>query len=247
MEKRSGVERKDARRDGKYYNSVLNARIRTRLDVLQWSAVDLQRELANAGRSTPLSISAEAVRQWISGYSQPKIDNIHTIAESMHCSVAYLLGETDCPDIPAERMTLEVLGFSWEAIQNLVSIAGAAAAYLENPVGAEKIAMTCANPHQYSLKQEAFAFFFLNRFLENQDCRKVLSNAMQYVMKVGAIDRDKQMTISLESKDGKEIEEISGPSSILVDALWNRVKDPLLEIAEAIARKEVDDNGKKDK
>lgn len=87
--------RRDARRDGKFYDSAVNAYIRKRLDSLEWTAVDLRNSLQENG----LSLSCEAVRQWISGYSQPKLESIPVIAKSLGCSIAFLFGVDELPDM----------------------------------------------------------------------------------------------------------------------------------------------------
>ena len=87
--------RKDARRDGKFYGSAVNTYIRKRLDDLGWTAVDLRNSLQEKG----LSLSCEAVRQWISGYSQPKLENIPIVAAALRCSISYLFGVDELPDM----------------------------------------------------------------------------------------------------------------------------------------------------
>lgn len=109
------TERKDARRDGKFYNSLINSRIRERLQEKDWTAVQLQKALAEK----KLKLTAEAVRQWVSGYSQPKVDNIPLVAEVLGCSVNYLFGGTNILQISAQKKTLAELDFPQEAIEQL--------------------------------------------------------------------------------------------------------------------------------
>ena len=112
---RKKSERKDSRRDGKFYDSPVNACIRKRLEDKGWSAVQLQSALKEAG----LILSAEAIRQWVSGYSQPKIDNIPLLAEALECSVNYLFGGTNILDIQRQAATLEDLHFTEAAIERI--------------------------------------------------------------------------------------------------------------------------------
>lgn len=103
--------RKDARRDGKFYDSAVNTYIRKRLDALGWTAVDLRNSLQEKG----LSLSCEAVRQWISGYSQPKLENIPIIAAALSCSIAYLFGIDELPDME-DTQIFESTGLSQPAL-----------------------------------------------------------------------------------------------------------------------------------
>lgn len=86
---------KQNRREGKFYYSAVNSRIRKRLDDFGWTAVDLKNSLRENG----LSLTGEAIRQWISGYSQPKLENIPVVAAALRCSVAYLFGVDTLPDM----------------------------------------------------------------------------------------------------------------------------------------------------
>ena len=109
--------RKITRRDGKFYNSPVNTRIRERLKENGWTAVQLKELLSDKG----IELTAEAVRQWISGYSQPKLDSIPTIADVLGCSVNYLFGGTNILQISAEAITLADLDFPEEAIRQLTA------------------------------------------------------------------------------------------------------------------------------
>ena len=108
-------ERRNARREGKFYDSPINTRIRERLGEKGWTAVQLREELKDGG----VELTAEAIRQWISGYSQPKIDNIPVIANVLGCSVNYLFGDTDILQISTQTTTLAALDFPQEAIEQL--------------------------------------------------------------------------------------------------------------------------------
>lgn len=112
-----GNERKNARREGKFYDSPINTRIRERLNEKGWTAVQLKEKLSDEG----IELTAEAVRQWISGYSQPKLDNIPAIADVLDCSVNYLFGGTNILQISAQTTTLADLDFPEEAIKQLTA------------------------------------------------------------------------------------------------------------------------------
>ena len=156
------------KRDGKFYDSVVNKQIRFRMDTLGLNAPALQRMLAGVG----CSVSAEAIRQWISGYSQPKIENLPMIADALECSVNYLFGGTNILDIQRQSTTLEDLHFTDAAIerihrlstcQSLVDCGIARAEAKDSPV--------VEASEQYAL---------LMRLLEDDDFYVFLTNAATY-------------------------------------------------------------------
>ena len=68
----------------KFYNSIINRRIREFLNTDILSA----KEFANK-----LNVSYETIRQWKNGYARPDIDKIDEISKILNCSIEYLIKE----------------------------------------------------------------------------------------------------------------------------------------------------------
>ncbi len=55
--------------------------------------------VSNKGLSSSVGISAGNISDWKSGRSKPNIDTMIKIADYLDCSIDYLLGRTDNPEI----------------------------------------------------------------------------------------------------------------------------------------------------
>ena len=93
------------------------------------------------------------------------------------------------------------------------------------------------NPNGYTCQQEARAFLALNALLEKPEFVLALSNAWAYAQYSGQFDLNKTITLG-----GEELpESFSAPCSVLVDALWHRVEEPLRKILDEMAQEVQED------
>ena len=165
----------------------------------------------------------------------PQADILAQIATRCGVSSDWLLGLSDYRNDRARNLTLDEMGFSEAAAKRLASIAGAAVSAEDLGDEADRKVSPVENPNGYSLQTEARAFLALNALLENPEFVLALSNAWAYVKHTGQIDRSKTMTLS-----GEDITEpFSAPCSVLVDALWHRVEEPMRRILDEMAQEEV--------
>lgn len=58
-----------------------------------------KRKISNKELSSAIGVSSGNVSDWKSGKSKPNIDAISNIADYLDCSVDYLLGRTDVPEV----------------------------------------------------------------------------------------------------------------------------------------------------
>ena len=185
-----------------------------------------------------LGLTRPSVGFYENGVRLPRADVLLEIAKRCGVSSDWLLGLSEYRSDRTRNLTLEEIGFSEAAANHLASIAGAVGAAEEFGAQADNKVNKCGNPNGYSCQQEARAFLALNALLEKPEFVLALSNAWAYIKCTGQIDRSKTMTLS-----GEDIAEpFSAPSGVLVDAIWNRVADPLRRILDEMARGEVTQN-----
>ena len=173
--------------------------------------------------ATRIGISRPTVGFYENGDRLPQADVLKQIAERCGVSTDWLLGLSDYTEDAARQITLFQLGFSETAANQIASIAGAVYAASELGEQASKKISTVNNPHGFTYQQEARAFLALNALLENPDFILALSNAWAYMKYSGQFDRSGSMTVG----SGDLPEPFSVPCGVLVDALWNRVAEPL--------------------
>ena len=162
-----------------------------------------------------------------------RTEYLYVLAKFYGVSADWLLGLSDYRDDKARQITLDDLGFSEPATNQIASIAGAVLAAVDFGDQANKKVSTVNNPRGFTFQQEARAFLALDILLENPECVLALSNAWAYMRYTGQFDSSKNMELG-----GKELpESFSAPCGVLVDALWNRVAEPLRWILDDVAQK----------
>ena len=182
--------------------------------------------------ATRIGISRPTVGFYENGDRLPQADVLKQIAERCGVSTDWLLGLSDYTEDAARQITLFQLGFSETAANQIASIVGAVYAASELGEQASKKISTVNNPHGFTYQQEARAFLALNALLENPDFILALSNAWAYMKYSGQFDRSGSMTVG----SGDLPEPFSAPCGVLVDALWNRVAEPLRGILDDMAQ-----------
>lgn len=65
-----------------------------------------KRNISNKELSSAIGVSSGNVSDWKSGKSKPNIDAISNIADYLDCSVDYLLGRTDVPEVNRSVKTI---------------------------------------------------------------------------------------------------------------------------------------------
>lgn len=179
-----------------------------------------------------IGISRPTVGFYENGDRLPQADVLKQIAERCGVSTDWLLGLSDYTEDTARQITLFQLGFSETAANQIASIAGAVYAASELGEQASKKISAVNNPHEYTYQQEARAFLALNALLEKPEFVLALSNAWSYAQYSGQFDLSQDMTLS----GGNLPEPFSAPCGVLVDALWNRVAEPLRKILDDMAQ-----------
>lgn len=178
-----------------------------------------------------IGVSRPTVGFYENGDRLPQADVLAQIADRCGVTSDWLLGLSDYTYDASRQITLAELGFSEKAANQIASIAGAAetAADLGNQAS-EKVS-SVENPCEYTLQEEARAFLALNVLLQSPEFVRVLGNAWSYMRFTGQFDRNWKITLNV---DGAK-EPFSAPCDVLLDALWNRVAEPLRNILSAVA------------
>jgi len=105
----------------RYYDAFPNQAIRKRANQLNIPYVELAARLnaivKERGEETK-KITPEAVRQWVGGYSQPKYERLPDIAAILNCSLPFLFGVEEMPDMTFEQV-YELTGLSEKALRKL--------------------------------------------------------------------------------------------------------------------------------
>ena len=101
-------------RTSKFYDDVLNQRIRELLEGQETRTEDF----ANA-----VGISSSAVRMWCTGYARPDMEKIPAICKFFNVNADYLLGLSTVPSVDVEiRDFCEKTGLSDAAVLNLLRL-----------------------------------------------------------------------------------------------------------------------------
>lgn len=189
-----------------------------------------------------LGLSRATVGFYSAGTRIPDAEGVKKIAEKCGVSSDWLLGLSGYRLDQDRQLTVEAMGLSEQATIHLSSIAGAAAEEKDLGEKAKASYNKVGNPNEYSAQTEARAFKALNILLEKPEFVRALSNAWAYMEYSGQFDRDQSMELG-----GDQLPEpFSAPCSVLVDALWNRVSEPLRAIMDDVA-KEGNGRGKESK
>lgn len=185
-----------------------------------------------------LGMSRATVGFYAAGTRIPDALGVKRIAERCGVSSDWLLGLSDYRQDQSRQLTVAEIGLSEESANRIAAIASAASEAEDLGDQANKKVNAIMNPNGYTYQQEARAFFALNALLEKPEFVLALSNAWAYAKHTGQIDRNKTMTLS----GGDIAEPFSAPCGVLVDALWNRVAEPLRKILDTMAKEEVERN-----
>jgi len=102
-------------RDNKFYDEYPCCRIRERITDLGWTLMDAAEKMKEAGIQ---NVTAEAVRQWTGGYSRPDISKLTNIAQVLNCSINYLFGVDDLPDMTNDQI-YQLTGLDTKSIEAL--------------------------------------------------------------------------------------------------------------------------------
>lgn len=177
-------------------------------------------------------VASGAMSDWAADNKTATIDSLYKIAKYFGVSTDWLLGLSDYTDDATRQITLFQLGFSEAAAKQIASIAGAVFAASELGEQASEKVSTVNNPRGFTCQDEARAFLALNVLLGNPDFILALSSAWSYMKYSCQFDLNKSMELG-----GEQLPEpFSAPCSVLVDALWNRVAEPLRGILDDMAQ-----------
>ena len=102
-------------RESKFYNEYPCCRIREQIGRLGMSMVEAAEAMKKAGIQ---NVTSEAVRQWCGGYSRPDMNKLKDIAKVLDCSINYLFGIDDLPDM-TEAGVRKLTGLSGAAVRRL--------------------------------------------------------------------------------------------------------------------------------
>jgi len=102
-------------RTAKFYDDIVNTRIRELMDEAKNKGGSLTEDFARAMR-----VSSSAIRTWYTGYARPEIDKLSAIARYFNVSADWLLGIVDDPVSDTEiKAMCERLGLSSKSIKIL--------------------------------------------------------------------------------------------------------------------------------
>lgn len=197
---------------------------------------DLIAEAKESGKSHEdicrgAGVASGAMSDWAADNKTTTIDGLYKTAKYFGVSTDWLLGLSNYRSDGTRQLTLDEMDFSEKASNQLASIAGAVVAAEQLGADAKKKVSTVTNPERYSVQDEASAFFALNALLEKPEFVRSLSNAWAYIQYSGQFDLSKSIEIG-----GVDLPEpFSAPCGVLVDALWNRVAEPLRKILDEMA------------
>lgn len=194
---------------------------------------ELRGEESQQAFADRVGISRPTVGFYENGERLPLADALKQIAERCGVSSDWLLGLSDYRQAENGHLTVDAMGFSEAATIRLASISGAAHTLNNDKGVCDKVSVN-GNEQGYTLLQEANAFKALNSLLEKPEFVLALSNAWAYAEKTGTIDPNETVTYS-----GEGLDSITAPASTLIDALWNRVSDPLRGVANEMAQEMV--------
>ncbi|MGI5849450.1 MAG: helix-turn-helix domain-containing protein [Christensenellales bacterium] len=116
-------------RASKFYDEFPCCRIRERIAYKEWTLTEAAERMRNAGIE---NVTPEAVRQWTGGYSRPDMNKLKDIAAVLDCSINYLFGVDDLPDMTDSKIQ-EITGLDETAILILRDLNGKAP-YEHEPV-----------------------------------------------------------------------------------------------------------------
>ena len=206
------------------------------------------RELIEANRVTQqaladyLGVTRQMVTNYQDGSTIPNIEVLSSLSKFFSISSDWLLGLSEYTHDINRTITLDELGFCESSVKQISSIAGAVVAASEFGEQANNKVSTVQNPQGFTCLQEARAFYALNAILEEPEVVRVLDSIWAYIQYSGQFDTSKTMRLG-----GEDLPEPFDTScKVLVDALWNRVTEPLRNILDKMAAKEARNHAKKE-
>ena len=111
----------EIKRESKFYDAFPNCRIRERIEKgLKLSYKEAAAVLNKAGIA---GVSHEAVRQWCGGYSRPDMGKLIDIAAALGCSINYLFGVDEYPDMEISDISRKT-GLSEDTIKTIETYSG---------------------------------------------------------------------------------------------------------------------------
>ena len=170
-------------RKAKFYDDVLNCRLRELMD----SSNARTEELANA-----VGIGSSAVRMWYTGYARPDIDKIPAICKFYEVSADWLLGLSETQSVDIEmRDICEKTGLSANALFNLIFY--------------NKSHNHVLPPDSNASATAAERLWLINNLIEDEETLNILAdNANMYVNICKTID-----DFELPEYDGKSAIELT--------------------------------------
>ena len=223
------VTKKAAEKNGGTYSSEKN---KNALFPSHLRELRGERGVSQESLARDLGVSKSTIGLYESGDTLPDAQTLRDLAKYFNVSADWLLGLSDYRDNKRRGITLEGLGLSEAATEQIASISGAVTAAADFGDQSPTKVSTINNPHGFTCQQEARAFLALNVLLENPAFISALSNAWAYMQYTGGINRDASMKMKIETLP----EPLTAPCGVLVDALWNRVAEPLRGILDDVAQ-----------
>ena len=145
---RSKTATKQQNRTAKFYDDVLNCRLRELMDGRDAKTEDLAKAVG---------IGSSAVRMWYTGYARPDIEKIPAICKFYEVSADWLLGLSDAQSVDMEsRQISKETGLSDHALLNLFQLNNVP----RNPKQGEGV---------YSQESVKEMLWLINHFIQNID------------------------------------------------------------------------------
>ncbi len=132
----------EIKRESKFYDAFPNCRIRERIEKgLKLSYKEAAAVLNKAGIT---GVSHEAVRQWCGGYSRPDMGKLIDIAAALGCSINYLFGVDEYPDMEISDISRKT-GLSEDTIKTIETYSPREVSLLNDLVtdGRFRLALSC--------------------------------------------------------------------------------------------------------
>lgn len=184
-----------------------------------------QQILANS-----IGVSRQMITNYQDGTALPNCEKLAAMAETLNVSTDWLLGRSNYLSNDTRELTLSEMQFSEKAASRIAALAGARMEAEEFGDDAESKVNAVMNPNGYSCRQESNAFLALNALLEDDAIVLPLSNAWQYIKQAKKIPQEGSIRFTSDETGIN----FSAPGEVLVNALWNRVTEPLRDICDGV-------------
>lgn len=167
----------------KFYDDVLNTRIRELLERNNISTKDFAQKL---------NVSTEAIRLWISGYARPDINKIIEISNIFNVSTDYLLGKTSSTSLDYDyQITKEKFGISDKSMTKLAQVV--------NNLGLEdnELKLKLIN---YIIEDDSFLInltFNLKNFYRANENKNIMKDEIKEKFNISSLDISRYALIKL--------------------------------------------------